>query len=277
MSRPRFLCCCLSFCLVCIAALGGQEINARIFQDIKERGTLRVGLLQKESFPFSFPVGAAWRGYDVDLAEGIANTLGVDLRITASYRTSHDLLRGLVDGDIDIALSKYKVNLPDAAVGRFSRPYSYVNYALLVGRVLLGRLRMSGPPEQVLSKAEVTIGTLDDPNYVDHLRARFPHARLRLFSSPEELFANLLEKQLVAGFLDQAEAQKLILDHDGSGLWVAYAELATVTDEVAAVVSWRNSFLSRWIDMFIESIGAPISPDALIKTYGGGVTDGKGR
>lgn len=81
-------------------ALSGAA-QADQLEDIQKSGTLRVGTTGDYK-PFSYFDGKSYSGYDIDVAQHIAEQLGVELQI---FRTTwKDLITDLDNDKYDIAM-----------------------------------------------------------------------------------------------------------------------------------------------------------------------------
>ena len=264
----------LGRCLLLIALLAeftlgaeAEETGAAIPR-IQSRGELKIGVLATPQFPYAFQQEGSPSGLDIDLAAEIASLLEVQLNVNSSFESPPDLLNALAEGHIDIALSKYKRNLDDALIVRFSAPYSYLNSVLLVNRVRFAALKTGSVPQEVFGRQTVVIGTLGPPRYRQHLADHFPLAQIVSYPTTKLLFEDLLNQTCTAAFVDAAEARGYMADHPELAVWLQYIELPDVSDAVCMAVGWRDSFFAAWLDIFVESSGNLPSLDELFRAYG---------
>ena len=243
-----------------------QEVVEGIAR-IQGRGELKVGLLVAPQFPYTFGTPGNLKGMDIDLAAEVADLLGVQLSVDSSFESRQDLLDALAEGRIDIALAKYKRNLDDALTLRFSTPYSYLNSVLLVNRVAFVALKTEGAPEEVLGMRPSVIGTLNIPGYRVRISEHFPLADIVTYPTVPLLVEGLLGGACTTGLLDAAEARRLIADRPELALWLRYVELPHISDAVCMATGWQDSFLTAWLDIFIDSRGEWPSLDDLFQAY----------
>ncbi len=90
-----------SLLLASIALALSGVAQADQLEDIQKSGTLRVGTTGDYK-PFSYFDGKSYSGYDIDVAQHIAEQLGVELKIVRT--TWKDLLTDLDDDKYDIAM-----------------------------------------------------------------------------------------------------------------------------------------------------------------------------
>jgi len=106
----------------------GAVAQSRL-DDIAARGTLRVGLTG-DYRPFSQRDAAgAYTGLDVDMANNLAEALGVKLEIVPT--TWGTLLPDLGEGKFDIGMGGISITLPRQRVAFFSRPVMRVGKAAI--------------------------------------------------------------------------------------------------------------------------------------------------
>ncbi len=96
--------------------------------------TVRVGVLANNP-PFSYQVGGHWTGFDIEIAEGVANHLGVDkivyVPVTLDQR-SPSIVNGTVDMVVaSMTITRYRESKSSNKVD-FSLPYFQDGQALLV-------------------------------------------------------------------------------------------------------------------------------------------------
>jgi ABC-type amino acid transport substrate-binding protein len=138
-----------------------------VLADIHARGALRVGHTN-DYRPFSFTDAAgAPAGIDVDLAQRLANALGVPLQFVDT--TWSTLVADLQTNRYDIAMSGVSVTAERASAGCFTAPY------LQTGKTALTRC--------AADRAFDTLAQLDDPSVTiivnpGGTNERFVHDRL---------------------------------------------------------------------------------------------------
>jgi cyclohexadienyl dehydratase len=107
--------------------------------DIVARGTLRVGLTG-DYRPFSLRDSTgAYSGLDVDMANSLADALGVKVEIVPT--TWATLLPDLGEGKFDIGMGGISITLPRQRVAFFSRPVMRVGKAAIARCADKGRFQ----------------------------------------------------------------------------------------------------------------------------------------
>ncbi len=124
--------------LVLSACTGGDRAAAPGGVDILEKVTaakvVRVGVLENNA-PFSYQIGKNWTGFDIEIAQGVANQLGID-KVEFVPVTLDSRSKAVVAGDVDMVvasmtITRYRESKATNKVD-FSLPYFQDGQALLV-------------------------------------------------------------------------------------------------------------------------------------------------
>lgn len=153
----------------------------RRFDEIMERGVLRVGY-RPENLPCTYLNGAGdVVGFDADMAHSLAGDMGLELEfIPFSFDTLYSALRA---GQLDIAMSCI-ASLPDRYTrAGFSRPYLDLNMALVMPDYMRHLVREDSDRMESISFALVS------SHYFEaRLRERVPNATFVEIESAESFF-----------------------------------------------------------------------------------------
>merc|ERR1711991_1112707 len=137
------------------------------------------------------------KGYDVDLATGLAEKLGVDIQFDRSSTSFNELVQRVGADDFDIAIGKlgltYK-RLFDA----FPIQYLSFRHALLADRSFISSLGTDPDDPKfgdVLRNAKMRVGSIENSTWETESRANFPNAEF-------------------IGFKNWSAAKKALTNHD---------------------------------------------------------------
>ena len=119
-SKRLLVSCALALCLA--PAAHAADAPPSQLQAVLDRGVLRVGTTgDYKPFSYKQPDNGQFVGLDLDIAKGVADSLGVKLEVVpTSWPT---LMADLAAGKYDIALSGVSVNLERQKKAFFSLPY----------------------------------------------------------------------------------------------------------------------------------------------------------
>ena len=130
--------CLLALSFVLGSAFAQGDVLARVL----EGGTLRVGV-NPEFKPFSFVDAGERVGVDIDVAQRLAQGLGVRLELVTPGDLG-DLLPMLQNGDIDLAIAGMSITFERAKEVDFTDPYFDTGLSVMVNKAKLGELGVSG-------------------------------------------------------------------------------------------------------------------------------------
>lgn len=117
----RFLASCL-FAVALIPYAQAAEPPPNHLQAVLDRGVLRVGTTgDYKPFSYKTPENGQYIGLDLDIAKGLADSLGVKLEVVPTSWPS--LMTDLAADKYDVALSGVSVNLERQKKAFFSLPY----------------------------------------------------------------------------------------------------------------------------------------------------------
>jgi polar amino acid transport system substrate-binding protein len=97
---------------------------------IKERKEVRVGVVANNQ-PFSYQIGKEWTGFDIEIAQGIANNLGIE-KVTFVPVTLDTRSDAVVNGQVDMVVASMTITRYRERRVDFSLPYFQDGQALLV-------------------------------------------------------------------------------------------------------------------------------------------------
>jgi polar amino acid transport system substrate-binding protein len=116
---------------ILLAAMASGQANADALDDIKERGTINVGVLGGEP-PWGFADEKGQpAGVDIDVANLLAEALGVEVHFEPIIVSNR--IPSLLTGKVDVLLASMGMYPDRAEVVQFSRPYA-ANINLVVAR-----------------------------------------------------------------------------------------------------------------------------------------------
>ena len=128
MRNPLMWIAAIATAILVGSAAQAQEVKST-YDIVKERGVLNAGL--RNDYP---PAGfvdkdGQWVGFDIDVAQYIADTLGVRLeRVNVTSKTRVPLL---INGNVDIVIATFGPTTERAQVVEFAGPYFIASMKVL--------------------------------------------------------------------------------------------------------------------------------------------------
>lgn len=235
----------LALLLTVVVALGaftgcGNKENEdgvvyRTLEEIKESGTIKIGVFSDKN-PFGYvDENGEYQGYDVYFGNRIAEDLGVEVEYVSTDAANR--VEYLKSGKVDIILANFTVTAERAESVDFALPYM---------KVALGVVSPDGAlitaPEQLNGKTLiVTKGTTAETFFTEN----YPDVNLLKFDQYTEAYNALLDGRGNAFSTDNTEVLAWALQNPGFTVGI---ESIGNLDTIAPAVSKGNETLLQWIN-----------------------------
>lgn len=242
-------------------ASGASEAGYRTVDEIKESGTINIGVFSDKS-PFGYvDENGDYQGYDVYFAERIGKDLGVDINYVSTEAASR--IEYLQTGKVDIILANFTVTEERAEEVDFALPY--MNVALGVvshDDNVVTDLEQIGPDDQVIVISGTTAETYLTKNYPDIALQKFD-----TYAAAKSAFENGTG---IAWANDNTEVIAFAAENEGYTVGIDSLGSA---DTIAPAVTKGNESLLNWLNNEIKALGKENFFHAdyeatLIDTYG---------
>ena len=227
----------------------------RTLDEIKESGTINIGVFSDKN-PFGYvDENGEYQGYDVYFAERIGEDLGVDINYVSTEAANR--IEYLQTGKVDIILANFTVTEERAEEVDFALPY--MNVALgVVSRDdnVIESLDNWNSDDSIIVISGTTAETYLIDNYPDITLQKFDS-----YATAKEAFENGTS---VAWANDNTEVIAFSLQNEG--YTVGIPSLGS-QDTIAPAVSKGNESLLSWLNDEIVSLGEDYEA-TLVDTYG---------
>ena len=215
----------------------------RTLDEIKESGTINIGVFSDKN-PFGYvDENGEYQGYDVYFAERIGEDLGVDINYVSTEAANR--IEYLQTGKVDIILANFTVTEERAEEVDFALPY--MNVALgVVSRDdnVIESLDNWNSDDSIIVISGTTAETYLIDNYPDITLQKFDS-----YATAKEAFENGTS---VAWANDNTEVIAFSLQNEG--YTVGIPSLGS-QDTIAPAVSKGNESLLSWLNDEIVSLG----------------------
>ncbi len=225
------------------AGSASSDVVYRTLDEIKEDGTINIGVFSDKN-PFGYvDENGEYQGYDVYFANRLAEDLGVEINLVSTEAANR--IEYLQTGKVDLILANFTVTEQRAEEVDFALPYM---------NVALG----------VISPSSNVITSLDDWNSEDqmivisgttaetYLIENYPDIKLQKYDSYATAKNALENGNGVAWANDNTEVIAFALQNEGYE--VGIPELGN-KDTIAPAVSKGNTTLLDWVNEEIETLG----------------------
>ena len=215
----------------------------RTLDEIKESGTINIGVFSDKS-PFGYvDENGEYAGYDVYFAERIGKDLGVDINYVSTEAANR--IEYLQTGKVDIILANFTVTEERAEEVDFALPY--MNVALGVvspSDAVIESLDDIGADDQVIVISGTTAET--------YLIKNYPDIKLQKYDAYAEAKTAFENGNGVAWANDNTEVIAFSLENEG--YTVGIPSLGD-NDTIAPAVTKGNETLLTWLNDEITSLG----------------------
>ena len=250
------------------STIAAKDDNAvyRTLDEIKESGTINIGVFSDKN-PFGYvDENGEYQGYDVYFGNRLAEDLGVEVNYVSTEAASR--IEYLQTGKVDIILANFTVTPERAEEVDFALPY--MNVALGV----------VSPDSNVITSLDDL--TADDPVIVisgttaeTYLTENYPDLTLQKYDAYAQAKTALENGNGVAWANDNTEVIAYALQNDG--YTVGIPSLGS-SDTIAPAVTKGNTTLLDWINDEIKALGEENFFHAdyeatLVDTYGSDYED----
>ncbi|MBR3182251.1 MAG: transporter substrate-binding domain-containing protein [Eggerthellaceae bacterium] len=224
------------------ASASGSAVY-RTLDDIKASGKIVIGVFS-DKHPFGYvDEGGEYAGYDVELANRLAEDLGVEVEFVSTEAANR--VEYLETGKVDVILANFTVTEERAQKVDFCDPY--MNVALGVvshDDNVITDLSQIGDGEVI-----VITGTTAET----YLTENNPEIKLKKFETYANAKTAFENKEGVAWANDNTEV--IAFANSAKGFTVGIEELGSL-DTIAPAVSKGNTELLQWINEDMEKLGA---------------------
>ena len=224
-------------------ASGSGDQVYRTLDEIKESGTVNIGVFSDKN-PFGYvDENGTYQGYDVYFAERIGKDLGVEINYVSTEAASR--VEYLETGKVDIVLANFTVTEERAQKVDFALPYMNVALGVVSHEDnVIESLDQIGADDQVIVISGTTAETYLEENY--------PDIKLQKFDTYATAKTSFENGTGVAWANDNTEVIAYALENPG---YVVGIPSLGSQDTIAPAVSKGSSSLLEWLNDEIVSLG----------------------
>lgn len=235
---------------------------------ILRRGTLIVALTEADAPPFHVMTDGVLSGVDIDLAKGLAQSLGVAVTFDRSARSYDEVVETVARGQADIAISKLSRTLVRARSVRFSSPYLTLRHGMAFNRVWLARQKRDHDMAEVIRGFDGRLGVVTKTSYVEYARRIFPRAEIVEFPRWDDAVPALVKGEVAALYRDEFEIRRMINEQPELALHLKTAFLTDTLDHLCMAVSPRDTQLLQLAEIYIEDLNPKLTVETVLARLG---------
>lgn len=234
--------------LAACSAPGSPEADAaqgaRTVEQIRESGTIRIGVFSDKS-PFGYvDEHGEYRGYDIELARRLADDLGVEAELVSTEAANR--VEYLQTGKVDVILANFTVTPERSEVVDFASPYMNVSLGVVSPESApVTDLSQIGPDDEVIVISGTTAET--------YLTQEHPEVRLQKYDTYAAAKTAFENGAGVAWANDNTEVMAFAASTEG---YVVGIDELGGTDTIAPAVAKGNTDLLDWVNGDLAKLGA---------------------
>ena len=247
-----------------------NQTGSNHYSDIEaiiSRGELRVAITEVDQPPFYFmDKNGKLSCYDIDLANKMAEELGVKLVITRDAPTFNDLIPLISSGKADLAISKLSRTLTRSKFVKFSTPYMTFRQGILFNRLQLAKVASEDSVNQFVRNYTGTIGVIAKSSYANYAKENFPKATATEYPSWNAAVDALTRGEVLSVYRDELEIKRVLASVPNSALLFKPIYFRDLTDPIAIAVKSSNTQLLYWVNIFLEN-QPKMTADQVLEKY----------
>lgn len=224
-------------------AFAADDVVYRTVDEIKESGTINIGVFSDKS-PFGYvDEYGEYQGYDVYFAQRLAQDLGVEINYISTEAANR--IEYLQTGKVDVILANFTVTEERAQEVDFALPYMNVALGIVShdDRVIRD-LSEIGADDRIIVISGTTAETYLVKNYPDILLQKFD-----TYAAAKSAFENGTG---VCWANDNTEVIAFAIENEGYTVGI---ESLGSADTIAPAVTKGNESLLNWLNDEIKALG----------------------
>ncbi len=224
---------------------GGAAAKARTLSEIKEAGTIKIGVFSDKN-PFGYvDSNGKIQGYDVYLAKRLAkDLLGSEEKVEFVYVEAASRVEYLKSAKVDVILANFTVT---------DERKEQVDFALPYMKVALGVVSPDAALiTDVVQLKDKTLIVVKGTTAETYFSENHPEVKLLKFDEYQEAYDALLDGRGDAFSTDNTEVLAWALQNKGFTVGI---ESIGNLDTIAPAVQKGNKDLLDWINSEIETLG----------------------
>ncbi len=268
ISRRSLLTASCALTLSTVVSSAGFAAQDDLAATIASR-RLRVVVPSFNSQPFFSDQAGQVVGIDVELAQGLAAALELELDFDRRPQTFNDAVSILANGEADLAICKLSRTLSRARVIQYSQPYVKLNHGLIVNRVRFAAMAGIRPPESVIRGFNGQLGVIAKSSFVEFAKHNFPDAKLTQFDDWAHVLDAIRDGGIDAAYRDEFEIKKVLVDDPSLTIVARSVTLSDLTDTIGIGIAPERPRLAAFIDLYmaLSNRAKPMTADEALAYY----------
>jgi len=237
-------------------------------QRIIDRKEIIVAMIDIDQPPL-FMVGKDGRFYgaEVELAQGIARYLGVEVQFSREAKTFNEVIDIVARKEADIGVSYLSITPGRAKKLLFTKPYLVLRMGLMINRLTMAQQRKEQDPIEFIRNIQGNIAVLAGSSHIEFAKLMFPKATIKEYERWANMVAAVERGDVLAAFNDELEIKKAMLEKTELAIKVKTVFFNDFKDAICMVVPWDSQHLLFWLNYYLQFRKISIDVDDLLKKY----------
>lgn len=220
--------------------------------EITGRGTIRIAVPKQELTAFfQEDEDGNLYGIDIELAESIAASLGVEAVFDRSSDNYDELTQKLKSGEVDMVVATYSHSLDRIRYVDFSEPYLELQFGIMVNKQEMVRHNIKDNPVPYLKENREKIVVVEGTSHVELARQLFEVCEIVEAEDYDEA-ANLVKTgEVFAFFSGELEFYSKYLAQPELLLYTSTYTFSDVKDEFCIGVSRDKGQLLDYVNLYL--------------------------
>lgn len=223
-------------------------------KQIIEKGTLNVAMIKNDVDVFcETQEDGTLTGIDVEFAQSIASSLGVELVIDRSCDTYNKLTETLLEGSADLVVSTYSLTIDRAAYVNISKPYLTSRLGVMLNKQELVKNQIEKNPIEYMKSNPIKLSALKGSSHVKVVSEMFPNAEIVEMDTYKEI-CQAVRNSDVFGYL--CGEVKFLFEYVRDPELALYTQVFVFSDALekyCAGIQANNADLLQFVNDYIDS------------------------
>lgn len=236
-----------------------QAATDQMSEDIAEiikRGNLRVAIPSEdlEAF-FEREESGGLAGIDIELAEGIAASLGVEAVFDRSSENYDELTERLKSGEVDLVIATYSHSLDRIRYVDFSDSYLQLRFGLMVNRQAMVTRGLESSPVPHLKEHPERIAAVKGTSHVKMAKQLFGACELVETEDYDEAVELVKTGEVFGFFCGELEFYSQYLAQPSLRIYTDTYVFSDVKDEFCVGIPLGHEQLLDYVNLYLATYG----------------------
>lgn len=232
----------------------GDRRTAPEIADIVERGRLRVAIPKQDLVAF-FQEDETGElcGIDIELAEAIADSLGVEVFFDRTSDSYDELTVKLENHEVDMVIATYSHSLERIKYVDFSEPYLELQFGIMVNKQEMVRHDIRNNPVPYLKKHQEKLAVVEGTSHVELAKQLFPVCEI-VETDDYDTAVSLVKAGEVFGFFSgELEFYSKYIAQPELLIYTSTYTFSDIRDRFCIGIPREKGQLLDYVNLYLES------------------------